>query len=637
MAIPTYPTRDDVTDALAAGTALDFAHVADDYDYDDENARADWRRMTEALDSGDVVEVHASVYDYFLDALPPRHMRSGGYVFAEGDGVSGVAFVALRIDGVRRTFARAVRPGGLSGRSPEKRYVDGPVVAEPAATYGDAATARDTVRDEVPATYDASSDAPTPGATASGAALAHRTRLIFGADGHPLEENEDLPHDADACHCPACGSHDVDGGAFVVEDRTAYQDVTCRACGSDWTDAYDLNRFFGFRPGDRLDLGEARAYADAVDEARRAHLTVPGHDPAAIVPTNNPHDPPTDTYGPLDDDTHPGNLFAVQAVCPDEPGTVEYHVTLPRGFAYGGHVYRGSASITADGTPARHSVRLEHENTRNHAPDRARDRFVALAASAVELYRADYGPAADREASLRRAWLEAAGASSAEADAERLLREAESAAILKRLSGSSRRLAYRALVEDAEAEDATVAGAVAEPPAGYSTGEGRRQPGGGRKPRRRRTWYVATGRHGHADDEDGARSPFIVVTTSKDAATRGRLPQRAPYAAIEWPADSQRRARDVRRATGDPRGFWRFVTYADAETGHRCPTSGETPDALVATLPDIRAALDELMGTDPNGRDAARDLFMRLANRYAQAHDLDVWDWTGEAEAGEDA
>ena len=43
-----------------------------------------WKSLIEALDSGDAVQIDESVWEYFLEVLPPRYMGHGGFAFAEG-------------------------------------------------------------------------------------------------------------------------------------------------------------------------------------------------------------------------------------------------------------------------------------------------------------------------------------------------------------------------------------------------------------------------------------------------------------------------------------------------------------------------------------------------------------------------
>lgn len=38
-----------------------------------------------AMDTGDVVQIHPSVFDYFLEVMPPRYMGRGMFVFCEGE------------------------------------------------------------------------------------------------------------------------------------------------------------------------------------------------------------------------------------------------------------------------------------------------------------------------------------------------------------------------------------------------------------------------------------------------------------------------------------------------------------------------------------------------------------------------
>ena len=47
--------------------------------------REQWKALIEALDSGEEIQIHASVWWYFLEVLPPKYMGRGGFAFAEGD------------------------------------------------------------------------------------------------------------------------------------------------------------------------------------------------------------------------------------------------------------------------------------------------------------------------------------------------------------------------------------------------------------------------------------------------------------------------------------------------------------------------------------------------------------------------
>lgn len=50
----------------------------------EDSSRKDWDSMIKALDSGEVVKIHKSVYWYFLEVLPPIKMFEHGFHFAEG-------------------------------------------------------------------------------------------------------------------------------------------------------------------------------------------------------------------------------------------------------------------------------------------------------------------------------------------------------------------------------------------------------------------------------------------------------------------------------------------------------------------------------------------------------------------------
>ena len=41
--------------------------------------------------------------------------------------------------------------------------------------------------------------------------------------------------------CPFCDSVDIEGGAVEIDFGRAYQKVTCKKCGHDWSDGYSLN------------------------------------------------------------------------------------------------------------------------------------------------------------------------------------------------------------------------------------------------------------------------------------------------------------------------------------------------------------------------------------------------------------
>jgi len=44
----------------------------------------DWKKVIKAMDSGEKVKIHESIYYYFLEVLPPIKMFNGGFLFAEG-------------------------------------------------------------------------------------------------------------------------------------------------------------------------------------------------------------------------------------------------------------------------------------------------------------------------------------------------------------------------------------------------------------------------------------------------------------------------------------------------------------------------------------------------------------------------
>lgn len=44
-------------------------------------------------------------------------------------------------------------------------------------------------------------------------------------------------------HCPYCGSEDITGGSVQIGAASAWQPITCSACGRKWTDVYNLIAF----------------------------------------------------------------------------------------------------------------------------------------------------------------------------------------------------------------------------------------------------------------------------------------------------------------------------------------------------------------------------------------------------------
>jgi len=50
----------------------------------EKSSRKDWDSMIKAMDTGEVVKIHKSVYWYFLEVLPPIKMFNNGFEFAEG-------------------------------------------------------------------------------------------------------------------------------------------------------------------------------------------------------------------------------------------------------------------------------------------------------------------------------------------------------------------------------------------------------------------------------------------------------------------------------------------------------------------------------------------------------------------------
>ena len=72
------------TKAELLAAPLDCASIVYDDDREKSCSREAWAALIVALDSGHVVRIHQSVYQYFLEVLPPLKMFSGGFVFCEG-------------------------------------------------------------------------------------------------------------------------------------------------------------------------------------------------------------------------------------------------------------------------------------------------------------------------------------------------------------------------------------------------------------------------------------------------------------------------------------------------------------------------------------------------------------------------
>ena len=45
-----------------------------------------------------------------------------------------------------------------------------------------------------------------------------------------------------ATRCPFCGSDQIEGDGFDVENLHAWQEMTCLCCDADWRDVYRLYR-----------------------------------------------------------------------------------------------------------------------------------------------------------------------------------------------------------------------------------------------------------------------------------------------------------------------------------------------------------------------------------------------------------
>lgn len=41
-------------------------------------------------------------------------------------------------------------------------------------------------------------------------------------------------------YCPECGSLDIEGRAFNADSLSAWQDITCNQCDTEWRDLYTL-------------------------------------------------------------------------------------------------------------------------------------------------------------------------------------------------------------------------------------------------------------------------------------------------------------------------------------------------------------------------------------------------------------
>ena len=58
----------------------------------------------------------------------------------------------------------------------------------------------------------------------------------------PTEEQQARYLECGGTHCPFCGDDgtNLEGGSFQCDAGIAWQDMTCNACGSSWTDRYTL-------------------------------------------------------------------------------------------------------------------------------------------------------------------------------------------------------------------------------------------------------------------------------------------------------------------------------------------------------------------------------------------------------------
>lgn len=49
--------------------------------------------------------------------------------------------------------------------------------------------------------------------------------------------------DNEGTQCPYCNSHDIEGQEVNIDAGSAWQDVSCNACGQEWQDTYTLTGF----------------------------------------------------------------------------------------------------------------------------------------------------------------------------------------------------------------------------------------------------------------------------------------------------------------------------------------------------------------------------------------------------------
>lgn len=50
-------------------------------------------------------------------------------------------------------------------------------------------------------------------------------------------------------HCPHCDMYDLNTGLPETDDNRMWQSVSCRDCGSTWTDIYTLTDIINFEKG----------------------------------------------------------------------------------------------------------------------------------------------------------------------------------------------------------------------------------------------------------------------------------------------------------------------------------------------------------------------------------------------------
>jgi len=64
--------------------------------------------------------------------------------------------------------------------------------------------------------------------------------MSFKGDTRPVWATDEEYLAYGGNHCPACGDPDISGDEVTVDAGYAWQEVTCNACGAEWTDQYKL-------------------------------------------------------------------------------------------------------------------------------------------------------------------------------------------------------------------------------------------------------------------------------------------------------------------------------------------------------------------------------------------------------------